>query len=116
DVSESRHLALRVAEIISDTPAADTVVLDIHRLSTIADFFTICSGENERQLRAISTTLESRLSEEGIRPRRAEGTPESGWIVMDYGDVLVHIFAEDQRGFYRLESLWSEAPTLLTIQ
>lgn len=113
---ESRQRALRIAEILADTPASDTLVLDIHLLSTVADYFVICSGENERQLRAISNKLLEALGEEGVRPLRAEGTPQSGWILLDYGDSIVHIFDVDQRAFYRLETLWAEAPTLIAMQ
>ena len=111
-----RDLAMLIAETISETPAADTVVLDIHELSSFADYFVICSGENERQLRAIAETISLQLAERGVRPQRVEGTPAAGWIVMDYGDSIVHVFDVDQRGFYRLEALWQEAPTLLVIQ
>jgi ribosome-associated protein len=76
----------------------------------------ICSGENERQLRAISEAITLKLAEEGVRPTRTEGSPASGWIVLDYGDTIVHVFDIDQREFYRLEALWAEAPTLLVIQ
>lgn len=116
NLSSTRELALRIAEIIADTPAADTLVLDIHELSTVADYFVICSGENERQLRAISNTVLEKLREEGVRPHRSEGNPQSGWIVLDYGDAIVHIFDADQRAFYRLEKLWDEAPTLVAMQ
>ena len=111
-----RERALLVADIISDTPARDTVVLDIHELSPFADYFVITAGANERQLRAINRTIAERMAEAGVRPQRVEGSAISGWIVLDFGDVLVHIFSEDQRDFYRLEDLWAEAPTLLAIQ
>ena len=90
-----RERALLLADIISDTPAR---------------------GTNERQLRAINRTVAERMADAGIRPQRVEGGATSGWIVLDFGDVLVHIFSEDQREFYRLEDLWAEAPTLLAIQ
>jgi ribosome-associated protein len=107
---------LLLADIISDTPAQDTVVLDIHELSPFADYFVITAGENERQLRAINRIVVEKMSEAGIRPHRIEGAAASGWIVLDFGDVLVHIFSEELRDFYRLEDLWAEAPTLLAIQ
>ena len=107
---------MRIAEILADTPASETLVLDIRELSTVADFFVICSGQNERQLRAISNAILEQLGDERIRPHRTEGSPQSGWILLDYGDVIVHVFAVDQRAFYRLESLWAEAPTLISIQ
>ena len=115
-VKQTRELAVTIADVISETPAADTRVIDIHELSTIADFFVICSGENERQLRAISRTLVDTLSDQGIDPRRIEGEPISGWILMDFEDVIVHIFDEELRAFYNLEERWADAQVLLTIQ
>ena len=116
DVAQSRELALQVADIITETPARNTLVIDIHDLSQIADYFVISSGENERQLQAISRTLLEGLSESGTRPRRIEGEASSGWMLLDYGDVVVHIFDVDLRSFYGLEERWAEAPTLLSIQ
>jgi ribosome-associated protein len=113
---DSRALALRIAEVISDTPASNTRVIDIHDMSPVADYFVICAGENERQLRAIFREVAEKLADDGVRPERSEGTPPSGWILLDYGAVIVHVFDVEQREFYRLEDLWSEAPTLLTIQ
>ena len=107
-----RERALLLADIISDTPARDTVVLDIHELSPFADYFVITAGANERQLRAINRTVAERMADAGIRPQRIEGGATSGWIVLDFGDVLVHIFSEDQREFYRLENLWRDAPVV----
>lgn len=112
----SRDRALRIAEILAETPASDTVVLDIRALSSFADFFVICSGENERQLRAISEKLQEELREEEVRPQRVEGTPLSGWIVLDYNDSIVHVFDQELRDFYKMERLWAEAPRLLAIQ
>jgi ribosome-associated protein len=113
---QTRALALEIADILTDTPASDTRVLDIATLTPIADFFVLCSGENERQLRAISREVTDTLASRQRRPQRTEGSADSGWILIDYGDVVVHIFAIDQRSFYRLDELWSEAPTLLAIQ
>jgi ribosome-associated protein len=111
-----RNFALHIADILAETPASDTVVLDIRGLSTFADFFVICSGENERQLRAISEKLQEELREDGVRPQRSEGTPRSGWIVLDYNDAIVHVFDQELRDFYKMERLWAEAPRLLAIQ
>lgn len=116
DLTPGRERALLLADIISDTPARDTVVLDIHAMSPFADYFVITEGENERQLRAIERTLVEKMNENGVKARRTEGTPASGWIVLDFGEVLVHVFSTDQRTFYRLEDLWADAPTLLSIQ
>jgi ribosome-associated protein len=116
DIATSRVLAVDIADVIAETPASDTRVIDIHELSTIADVFVICSGENERQLRAITRTLTDEMSESGRAPRRIEGDTTSGWILMDFGDVIVHIFDAELRAFYDLEERWSEAPVLLSIQ
>ncbi len=114
--NDPRELALRIADILAETPASDTVVLDIRDLSSFADFFVICSGENERQLRAISERLQEELREDGIRPQRTEGTPRSGWMVLDYNAAIVHVFDQELRDFYKMERLWAEAPRLLAIQ
>jgi len=111
-----RDFAISIADILSDTPAAHTRVLDIRGISTLADFFVITSGENERQLRAISRELTDELSSRNVRPTRIEGDSESGWILVDYSDVVVHIFDDELRQFYNLEELWQEAPILLEIQ
>jgi ribosome-associated protein len=116
EVAAARELALEIAAILAETPASGTLVLDVHALSSLADYFVICSGENERQLRAISNTLLEKLGEKRIRPHRTEGSPLSGWIVLDYGESIVHIFDVDQRAYYRLESLWSEAQTLVAME
>lgn len=116
-VIEARGIALHIADILTEkTPAADTIVLDISERSSFADFFVICSGENERQLRAIAGTVQDVLSDEGVNPRRTEGDPISGWVVIDYGDVIVHVFEADQRAFYQLEDLWADSVTVLAIQ
>jgi ribosome-associated protein len=115
-IEANRALALDIATILADTPAANTVLLEITDYSSVADFFLLCSGENERQLRAIAETVSEELAKNGIRPIRSEGTPASGWIVMDFGDVVAHIFDAEVRDFYRIEQLWAEAPRVLTIQ
>jgi ribosome-associated protein len=115
-IARARELALTIADVIADTPASDTQVIDIHNLTFISDFFVICSGENERQLRAISRSIIDDLAERQIRPRVMEGDPESGWILIDFGDVIVHVFDAELRAFYHLEERWSEAPVVLSIQ
>jgi ribosome-associated protein len=111
-----REFALRIGDFLVETPATDTVVLDIRGLSTFSDFFVICSGENERQLGAIAERLQEELRKDDIRPRRIEGTPRSGWMVLDFNDAIVHVFDIELREFYKMERLWAEAPRLLAIQ
>ena len=109
--AQSRELALRIAEVIADTPASNTLVLDIHALSPVTDFFVICSGNTERQTKAIYDAVHQELKDgDGLLPLRAEGAREARWILLDYLDCVVHIFTPQAREFYRLENLWGEVP------
>lgn len=91
-------------------------MLDIRPLSTIADYFTICSADNERQLQAIVEHIDEQVKAEMDLDPRIEGTSATGWVVMDYGDVVVHIMSGTQREFYRLEHLWNQATPILVVQ
>jgi ribosome-associated protein len=113
---ESQALANRIVEIAEDKQASDIVLLDIRSLTTIADYFVICSGASERQLTAINRDIVDSLKEYKLRPLRVEGRAESGWIVLDYGDVIVHIFSPSVREYYDLEELWAEAVPVVRIQ
>lgn len=115
-MTDATALARRIAQIALDARATNIVVLDISQLSTIADVFVICSVDNIRQLGALHNTLTGKLREDGIGQRRGEGVAEAGWILLDYGDVIVHLFTEAQRSFYQIDGLWGEAPRLLVIQ
>lgn len=110
------EIARKVAEIASDRLASNITVLDISELSTIADVFVVCTADNVRQLNSLREEVTSQLREHKVTPRRVEGVADAGWILMDYGDVIVHLFTTDRRDFYRLDDLWAEAPTLLKIQ
>jgi ribosome-associated protein len=88
------------------------LVLDLQAISGIADFFIICSGASTTQVRAIADAVEASLKDEGLRAFHREGTPESGWLLLDYSDVVVHVFLPDTRDFYALERLWGDAPEL----
>lgn len=88
-------------------------MLDMHGLSSIADVFFLCSAENTRQVKAISEAIEEQLKTAGRRPTRIEGLPEARWVVMDYGDILLHIFLDEARSHYSLETLWGDAPHLI---
>jgi ribosome-associated protein len=116
DIALSRALAVDIADIIAETPAADTRVIDIHETSSIADVFVICSGENERQLRAIYRSIVDEMGDAGQEPLRTEGDTISGWMLIDFGDVVVHVFDKDLREFYDLEGRWENAPVILAIQ
>lgn len=110
------EVARKAGEIASDKQAANIVVLDIREVSSFADYFVICSGDSDRQLDAIWREIEERLGQDGVVPYRVEGTAESGWIVIDLGDVVVHIFSQDLREYYKLEELWHQATPVLKIQ
>jgi ribosome-associated protein len=100
----------RIAEIASDRKAIDIRVLDVRGIVGYTDFFVICSGNTERQTKAIHDAIHESLKAEGVLPRRVEGSREARWVLMDYLDAVVHIFTPDARSFYRLEQLWGEAP------
>ena len=107
----SEELAERIAAIASDRKAADVRVIDLRGIVSYTDFFVICSGNTERQTKAIHDSIHEELKkEEGLLPRRAEGQREARWILLDYLDCVVHIFTPDARRYYRLEQLWGEAP------
>jgi ribosome-associated protein len=103
----------RAAQAAATKKAEDIVVLDVSRLLVITDYFLICSGNSERQVRAIVEEVERRLAEtHGVKPVRREGERESHWIVLDYIDFVVHVFSREQREYYDLERLWSDAPVI----
>ncbi|MEN9934082.1 MAG: hypothetical protein RLZZ387_661 [Chloroflexota bacterium] len=91
-------------------------MLDLRKLNTIADYFVICSAESDRQLKAILDAIDETIATELERHPRREGTAESGWIVLDYGDVVVHIFSATLRDYYRIERLWSKAIPVVVVQ
>jgi ribosome-associated protein len=108
-------LARRIVELAADKKASDIVLLGVRELTTMADYFVICSGASERQLGAIADGIVSGLRTEGVRPVGTEGTPGAHWVLLDFGSVIVHIFAPPERGYYELEKLWADAPTLLHV-
>ena len=103
-------LVERIAAVASDKKAIDIVVLDVRDIVGYTDFFVICSGNTERQTKAIHDGIYEELKREGAVPRRVEGERQATWILMDYLDCVVHVFTPDSRAYYRLEQLWGEAP------
>ncbi|MCX6380052.1 MAG: ribosome silencing factor [Armatimonadetes bacterium] len=101
-----------VANIADTMKATDITVLDLRPLTTIADFFLICTGNSSIQIRGIAGKIEEKLRENGMRKLRMEGFREATWILLDYGDVIVHIMAEEQRAYYQLEEFWKDAEQL----
>jgi ribosome-associated protein len=116
DHLDSITLARQIVDIVEDRQAADIVLLDVHELTSIAAFFIIATVDNERQSKAIEDLLLEKLKlQQNVRPLHAEGLDGrgGGWSILDYGDVIVHLFTEEMRAFYRLEELWSKAPVLV---
>lgn len=106
-----REVAIKAARAAVDKKANDVIVLDLRGIFPVADYFVICSGNSVPQLKAITREVEERLAEAGVFGK-IEGTPESGWVLLDFGDVIVHIFSEEARRFYALERLWGDAPVI----
>ena len=95
----------------------DILVLDIHAQASFADFFVICSGDSEPQLRALmQAALGEAKKQAGRMPKGVEGTPADGWVLVDFGDVVVHLFSPTKRGYYDLESLWHQGRVVIRMQ
>ena len=109
-------LARRIVELAEDKKAADIVLLDLGELTTVADAFVICSGGSERQIAAIAGGIVETLRDEGVKPFGREGTPESHWVLVDFGSVIVHVFTPPERDYYELEKHWSGAKVILRVQ
>jgi ribosome-associated protein len=111
-VSRSRERALAAAQAAAAKKGVDIVILDVSELIGITDYFVIVSGNTERQVRTIVEEVEKRLRDEGVKPYRREGEREQRWVLIDYLDIVVHVFHQEDRDFYNLERLWSDAPVI----
>jgi ribosome-associated protein len=111
DTIQPAALAREIADLAADKKAIDVAELDLRGVLGYTDFFVICSGNTDRQAKAIHDGIHYGLKKQhGLLPRRVEGLAEARWILMDYLDVIVHVFTPDAREYYRLEQLWGEAP------
>jgi len=108
--SSSKEKALLCAQAALDHKAIDLAILEVKKLSSFADYFVISSGSSDRQVQAISSHIEEKLGKQGLHPLGIEGKREGRWVLLDYGDVIIHIFYHPIREFYDLERLWSDAP------
>ena len=107
------ELTRAIAAIASDKKAIDIVALDLRAVAGYTDFFLICSGNTDRQTKAIHDAIHEELKKgHGILPRRVEGLGQARWVLMDYLDCVVHVFTPDMRDYYRLEQLWGDVPRL----
>ena len=112
-MSEAPELVLEAARAAASKKAERIVILDVSRQLVITDHFLICNGNTERQVRSIADEVEKQLSaSHSVKPARREGERESRWVVLDYIDFVVHVFHREDRDYYELERLWSDAPTV----
>lgn len=115
DSSEDMAQQLDVyVKAVLERKAEEVVVLDVRELTSVADAFLICSGRSNRQVNAIADSVQRTLKKQGLRPLSVEGKSEGHWVLMDYGDVIIHIFYETVREFYDLEGLWRDAERVAT--
>jgi ribosome-associated protein len=113
---ESIEVARRAVEAASNKLAQDLILLDIRQVSSFAEYFVICSAESGRQIDAIVDEVSDQLKKEGVTPYRIEGDSESGWVLIDLGFVIVHIFSPEKREYYKLDELWGEGTPVIRIQ
>lgn len=108
----SKEKALKIANFLKDKKATDIKILEIKNLSIITDYFVICSGDSTTQVNTFAEYVEEKMALEGFKPLGVEGLRYANWILLDYGDVIVHIFLEEKRHYYDLERLWLDAPRI----
>jgi ribosome-associated protein len=113
--ADAAELAHRIVEIASDKKGSDIVMLRTAELTTMADFFVICSGRSDRQVQALAGAIVDELRDDGIRPLGIEGKASARWVLLDFGSVIVHVFAPEEREYYGLERLWSKAAQVVRV-
>ena len=106
---ESKELVQKIANLANDKKAKDLLLLNMQELSPVTDYYVICSASNSTQVRAIADNIEDKLAEMEIFPLHKEGYNDGRWVLLDYSDVVAHIFLEEERDFYNLEQLWADA-------
>ena len=111
-MTTEKQMAQLVCRALDGKKGRDIKVIDIHDVSVIADYFVIASGSNQNQVQAMVDNVEEQLGRAGFEPKQVEGVRNSSWILMDYGDVIVHVFDEENRLFYDLERIWRDGKTL----
>lgn len=99
----------KIYKQLDEKQAEDILILEVGEISSIADHFVIASADNERKVKAIADSIEDELAKEGIEPRAKEGFDTARWILLDYGDVMVHVFKDEERSFYNIEKIWKDA-------
>jgi len=115
-LTEPADLARRIVDLLADRQGEEIVLLDIRQVASFADYFVIASATNPRHMRALVETLDKDLRDDGVGATHHEGELDSGWVLLDYGDVIVHLFSPEQRAYYGLEELWQAAKQVVRIQ
>ena len=113
---EPVEYARKAVDVASEMQATDILMLDISKVSGFADYFVIMSSDNRRQMEALADNLGQELKRAGASLHHREGTADSGWVLLDFGDVILHVFGLEARDFYRMDELWSNARTVVRIQ
>lgn len=107
-LKQSKEMAKKAFEALEDKKAKDIRILDISAVSVLADYFLIASGSNRNQVQAMVDNVEEKLHEAGFDPRQVEGYQTANWVLLDYGDIIIHVFDEENRLFYDLERIWRD--------
>jgi ribosome-associated protein len=105
-----------MVDVLEERKGENIVLLDIHEIAPFADYFVICTGTSDRMLNALADAVSERAHQAFQLPAKVEGRPEDGWLLVDVGDTIVHLFAPEQREYYRLEQLWEKGKVLLKLQ
>lgn len=112
---KTADLAREIVDAALNRHASNIVLLDVQEVCSFTDYFVLCNGESERQLRAISEEIDEVLSAKGITMKRHQGNPNSGWLIIDAGDIVIHIFSPEKREYYKLEDVWHKGNTVVKI-
>lgn len=116
-IESARNLAHAILDILDETKGEDIMILDLVEVCSFTDYFVLCTGSTERMLNALADSVRSTLKKRlGLGVMKVEGDAQSGWILLDYGNVIVHLFSQDLRDYYKLEELWREGKVLVRIQ
>ena len=115
-IPRSADTARHAVDVASDKLASDIVMLDLRGVADFTDFFVVLTVESSRQMDSVAQDIESAVEDLGARLHHREGTPHSGWVLLDFSDVIVHLFRPDSREFYDIEDAWSEATEIVRIQ
>jgi len=110
----SRNLALKAAHLAEDLKAHEVIVLDLRKVSNVADFFVVCTGDTDTHVRAIATNVVKKLGEQDVRPYQKEGLEWGIWALLDYSSVIVHVMDRENRQYYQIERIWGDADVIYT--